>query len=74
MATPKYKEELTQRVSDLRAGLGKQPLAALAAIDQRLKKDERRLRRILGKKVWSGDIPFIERMEVAKQKLINARN
>jgi hypothetical protein len=74
MANTNYNAALVERVVTLREGLGKQPLASLMAIDPSLKKHERKLHRILGKKVWNGDVPFIERMEQVKEKLINARN
>ncbi len=66
--------ELLARVDGIRRGLGPHPLAILSAIDPRLGMDQRRARRILWRIAWKGDIPFIERMERAKELLLEARN
>lgn len=71
----KYDKSLVNRIVELRKGLGPQPLAALWNIDPSLRgdPDENRIRRVLSKKVFPGDAPFVLRLEKAKAKLLKAR-
>lgn len=67
-----YDISLQARVNDLRDGLGSQPLAALRHADPTLwdSATRARLRRILSRRVFPGDLPSIVRMEKAKKKLL----
>lgn len=68
-----YDKALQARVDELREDLGAQPLSALRHADQGLWEDRNKLRRILSKRVFPGDLSDIIRMEKAKKKLLKLR-
>ncbi|HNR56196.1 MAG TPA: hypothetical protein PKJ19_13580 [Flavobacteriales bacterium] len=76
MTTKKYDAALVERVNKINDGLGPQVLAQLWAVnpDFRAKRVAAKLRRILSGKCHPGDAVEVERMEVAKAALMQARS
>lgn len=68
MLEKKYDAALIERVTKLREGLGKQPLAQLRHMDETLWEDGAKVRRILSRRVFPGDLPYVERLEAARAK------
>lgn len=69
----KYDAKLVERITTLRDGLEPQVLATLWGIDPSLREEAAKFRRILSKKVYKGDLPYVARMEKAKAKLLKVR-
>lgn len=64
-----YRPELIERVNAIRNGIEPQPFATLSVVSPFIRKDTAKYRRILCRRVYPGDIPYIEQLEKAKSKL-----